>query len=205
MKSRIVFVLIIAMSLSAVTFGKISTPSFGTTSSTVRIFAPANSKTIMVKILSDLNDNVEIELEDAEGHVLYSETAEKTKSFSKHLNLVNLEAGFYTLIVKKNLVKTIQPFELTETAIKMSDEERKEKYLPNISQKGKKVDINVLLNKFSDIKVRIYDFEGRLVFEQISKQVQDLHKRFDLEKLESGAYLVEVVAEDETQYSTIKL
>ena len=162
-------------------------------------------KIISIKWEQIWNDNVEIDLEDAAGHVLYSEAAEKTKSFSKSLNLANLDAGFYTLIVKKNLVKTIQPFELTGTSVKMSDTERKEKYLPNISQKGNKVDINVLLNKIADIKVSIYDLEGRLVFEEVNKQVNDLHKRFDLEKLETGAYLVEVVAGDETQYSTIKL
>ncbi len=205
MKFRIVFSLFVALSISAISFTNASNLPVVMSGSSVKIFAVSHSKTLMVSISNNLNDAIEIELNDANGHVLYSETTEKVNTFSKRLNLNNLDAGFYTLVVKKNLVKTIQPFELTETAIKISENERKEKYLPNIVQKGNKVDVNVLLNKISDVNVRVYDIEGRLVFEQINKDVQDLHKRFDLEKLSSGVYLVEVIAGDETQYATISL
>lgn len=205
MKFRIVFSLFVALSISAISFTNASNLPVVISGSSVKIFAVSHSKTLMVSISNNLNDAIEIELNDANGHVLYSETTEKVNTFSKRLNLNNLDAGFYTLVVKKNLVKTIQPFELTETAIKISENERKEKYLPNIVQKGNKVDVNVLLNKISDVNVRVYDIEGRLVFEQINKDVQDLHKRFDLEKLSSGVYLVEVIAGDETQYATISL
>lgn len=205
MKFRIVFIFFVALSISAMSFTNASNLPVVLSGSSVKIFAVSNSKTLMVSVSNNLNDAIEIELDDANGHVLYSETTEKVNTFSKRLNLNSLDAGFYTLVVKKNLVKTIQPFELTETSIKMSENERNEKYLPNIVQKGKKVDVNVLLNKISDVNVRVYDIEGRLVFEQISKDVQDLHKRFDLEKLAAGVYLVEVIAGDETQYATVSL
>lgn len=205
MKFRIVFIFFVALSISAMSSTNASNLPVVLSGSSVKIFAVSNSKTLMVSVSNNLNDAIEIELDDANGHVLYSETTEKVNTFSKRLNLNSLDAGFYTLVVKKNLVKTIQPFELTETSIKMSENERNEKYLPNIVQKGKKVDVNVLLNKISDVNVRVYDIEGRLVFEQISKDVQDLHKRFDLEKLAAGVYLVEVIAGDETQYATVSL
>lgn len=205
MKFRIVFIFFVALSISAMSFTNASNLPVVLSGLSVKIFAVSNSKTLMVSVSNNLNDAIEIELDDANGHVLYSETTEKVNTFSKRLNLNSLDAGFYTLVVKKNLVKTIQPFELTETSIKMSENERNEKYLPNIVQKGKKVDVNVLLNKISDVNVRVYDIEGRLVFEQISKDVQDLHKRFDLEKLAAGVYLVEVIAGDETQYATVSL
>ena len=206
MKFRIVFILFVALSISAISFTNASNLPVVLSGSSVKIFAVSNSKILMVSVSNNLNDAIEIELNDANGHVLYSETSvEKVNTFSKRLNLNNLDAGYYTLVVKKNLVKTIQPFELTETSIKMSENERKEKYLPNIVQKGNKVDVNVLLDKLSDVNVRVYDIEGRLVFEQINKDVQDLHKRFDLEKLAVGVYLVEVIAGDETQYATISL
>lgn len=205
MKFRIVFIFFVALSISAMSFTNASNLPVVLSGSSVKIFAVSNSKTLMVSVSNNLNDAIEIELDDANGHVLYSETTEKVNTFSKRLNLNSLDAGFYTLVVKKNLVKTIQPFELTETSIKMSENERNEKYLPNIVQKGKKVDVNVLLNKISDVNIRVYDIEGRLVFEQISKDVQDLHKRFDLEKLAAGVYLVEVIAGDETQYATVSL
>ena len=62
-----------------------------------------------------------------------------------------------------------------------------------------------MLGNYSNIHVKIYDNEGRLVFEDTNYVVITLNKRFDLNKLSSGIYIVEVNAGDETQYATITL
>jgi len=206
MKFRIVFILFVALSISAISFTNASNLPVVLSGSSVKIFAVSNSKTLMVSVSNNLNDAIEIELNDANGHVLYSETSvEKVNTFSKRLNLNNLDAGYYTLVVKKNLVKTIQPFELTETTIVMTETERKEKFLPNIAQKGTKLDVNIMMSKYDNVHVKIYDNEGRLVFEETNYVVIALNKRFNLEKLSTGIYVVEVTAGDETQYGTITL
>ena len=173
--------------------------------SSVKISAVANTKALTVNVNNLVNDVLEVSLQDAVGVVLYSETVKNTNSFTKRLSLVNLDAGHYILVIRKNLVKTVQPFELTETSVIISENERKEKFLPNIFQKGNKLDINVLLGKYSNVHVLIYDNEGRLMFEETNYVVLDLHKRFDLSNLSTGTYLVEVIAGDEVQYSTVSL
>ena len=50
----------------------------------------------------------------------------------------------------------------------------------------------------------IFDNEGRKVFEEKNYVVFDLHKRYDLSKLSAGAYMVEVMAGDETFYYSVK-
>jgi len=205
MKSRTVFISIFAMLLNVAVFANNSERFVELAGSSVKISAVANTKAITVNVNNLLNDVLEVSLEDADGVILYTETAKNTNSFTKRLSLVNLDAGRYVLTIKKNLVKTVQPFELTATSVIISENERKEKFLPNITQKGNKLDVNVLLGKYSNVHVLIYDNEGRLVFEETNYVVLDLHKRFDLTKLGTGTYLVEVVAGEEVQYSTISL
>ena len=205
MKSRTVFISIFAMLLNVAVFANNSERFVELAGSSVKISAVANSKAITVNVNNLLNDVLEVSLEDADGVILYTETAKNTNSFTKRLSLVNLDAGRYVLTIKKNLVKTVQPFELTATSVIISENERKEKFLPNITQKGNKLDVNVLLGKYSNVHVLIYDNEGRLVFEETNYVVLDLHKRFDLTKLGTGTYLVEVVAGEEVQYSTLSL
>jgi len=205
MKSRTVFISIFAMLLNVAVFANNSERFVELAGSSVKISAVANTKAITVNVNNLLNDVLEVSLEDADGVILYTETAKNTNSFTKRLSLVNLDAGRYVLTIKKNLVKTVQPFELTATSVIISENERKEKFLPNITQKGNKLDVNVLLGKYSNVHVLIYDNEGRLVFEETNYVVLDLHKRFDLTKLGTGTYLVEVVAGEEVQYSTLSL
>lgn len=205
MKSFKFFITIFAMLLNVALFANNSERTVELAGSNVRISAVANTKAVTLNVNNLQNDVLEVSLEDAQGVVLYSETAKNTNSFTKRLSLINLEAGNYILTIKKNLVKTVQPFELTETSVIISENERKEKFLPNIVQKGKKLDVNVLLGNYSNVHVLIYDNEGRVVFEETNYVVLDLHKRFDLSKLGSGIYLVEIVAGDETQYTTVSL
>lgn len=205
MKSRTVFISIFAMLLNVAVFANNSERFVELAGSSVKISAVANTKAITVNVNNLVNDVLEVSLQDAVGVVLYSETAKNTNSFTKRLSLVNLDAGHYILVIRKNLVKTVQPFELTETSVIISENERKEKFLPNIFQKGNKLDINVLLGKYSNVHVLIYDNEGRLMFEETNYVVLDLHKRFDLSNLSTGTYLVEVIAGDEVQYSTVSL
>ncbi len=205
MKSRTIFTFLFATLLSIATFANTSERTIDLAGSKVKIVAAANTKALTINIDNLSLDAIEVSIEDSESNVLFSETAKNIPNYAKRLNLTQLETGKYKLVIKKNLVKTIQPFELTETSIVMTETERKEKFLPNIAQKGTKLDVNIIMSKYANVHVRIYDNEGRLVFEETNYVVITLNKRFDLEKLSTGIYVVEVIAGDETQYATITL
>lgn len=206
MKTRLFFVLILAITLISTTVkadnGSFSYDLGGGTN--LKISAIQNTKTVVVSLTNVTNEEVTIELEGADG-TLVTDNVKGKPTFTKKYNLVNLESGNYRVVVTKKATKTVQPFELTSKSLVLFESERKEKFLPSLNQNGTKMDVNVLLGNFSNIKVNIYDNEGRKVYDDTNYVVMLLHKRYDLSKLPSGGYVVEVVAGDETQYFPIAL
>ena len=57
----------------------------------------------------------------------------------------------------ESLVNTIM---MSATGVHISEIEKKEKFLPVVSFKDNKLDVNVLLGNFSNITVKITDNEG---------------------------------------------
>lgn len=206
MKTRLFFVLTLAITLFTNSVkadnGSFSYDLGGGTN--VKISAVQNTKAVVVSLTNVTNDQVTIALEGDQG-TLTTEVVKGKPSFSKRYNLANLESGSYTFVVTKKATKTVQPFQLTSKTVVLFESERKEKFLPSIAQNGTKLDVNVLLGNYSNIKVNIYDNEGRKVYDDINYVVLLLHKRYDLSKLPSGGYVVEVVAGDETQFFPIAL
>jgi hypothetical protein len=171
----------------------------------ISIKAIENSKTVVVSLTNSASGEMTVSLEDAFGANFVSDKVKSKMHFAKRYNLSQLEAGKYRLVVVKNSVKTIQPFELTNRAIVLNELERKDKFLPSVSQKDKKMDVNVLLGNYSNIIVTMFNNEGQKVFEDKNYVILTLNKRYDLSKVMAGTYIVEVVAGDETQYFTVVL
>ncbi len=172
--------------------------------STVKISADQNTKAVSVSI-TNIQGEVKVSLESAQGDVFYEEEVLKTPRYSKKLILSQLENGAYRLVVKRNFSKTVQPFVITDNGVTMNAAELREKLLPVVHQKGNVVDVSYLSAVATDVSVRIYDNEGKLVFEDTKPNVTQFAKRFYLTKLYGGAYVMEVRAGDETQYTTLNL
>jgi hypothetical protein len=171
----------------------------------INITAIDNSKTVVVSFNNTANGDMTIALEDINGSNYAADKVKPSTHFAKKYNLSQLESGKYRLVVTKNLVKTIQPFELTNRNVVLNELERKDKFVPTISQKDKKMDVNVLLGNYSNITVKIYTNDGKLVFENKNYVVLTLNQRYDLSKMSAGTYMVEILAGDETEHFTINL
>ena len=206
MKTRLSFILALAVSMFTTTLKADSLENiFILEGANIRITAIENSKSVMVTLNNTSTGEMTVTLEDAFGARFASDKIKPAARFAKKYNLSQLEAGNYRLVVTKNFVKTIQPFELTYRAVVLNELERKEKFLPSINQSGKNVDVNVLLGNYSNIIVKIYGNDGLTAFEDKNYVVLTLHKRYDLSKLPAGTYVVEVLAGDETQYFNVSL
>jgi hypothetical protein len=206
MKNRISSIVAIALSIFTFTAKADNVErSFKIEGTNINITAIDNSKTVMVTLTNTATGDLTVVLEDASGTKYATDAIKSSARFAKKYNLSQLEAGNYRLVVTKNAFKTIQPFELTNRAVILNELERKDKFLPTISQKDNKMDVNVLLGNYSNVIVKVYDTEGKLAFTDKNYVVLTLHKRYDLSKLAKGSYVVEVLAGDETQYFTIVL
>ena len=158
----------------------------------------SETNAVVVNIGDHKSEAVTIKIEDAYGHQLLSETVKDAQSFIKKYNVSKLEDGSYNLVVSKKTMKTVQPFQITNHTVLMSEFQKKGTFSPTVNFTEDKLNVNVLLGNYSNITVSIFDNEGRKVFDEKNYVVFDMHKRYDLSKLPKGAYWVEVMAGDET-------
>ncbi len=175
--------------------------TFDLAGTTVKISAA--QKGIIVNLGSVQRETVSIVIKDADENILINELVKETANFVKRYNMSQMPNGAYTLTVTKKTSRTVQPFEITKGGLTITELEKKEKFIPVVSYQNNKLDVNVLLGKYSNISVTIMDNEGRKVTTDKNYVVLDLHKRYNLSDLPNGAYIVEVMAGDETFYQTI--
>jgi hypothetical protein len=177
--------------------------SYDMSGTTVRI--AANAKYVIVNLGDVQKEEISIVIMDADQNTLLSETVKNVKGFTKKYNLSRLEDGQYKMIVTKKTIKTTQLFSIEKGTVKMSSEDKKEKFLPTLNFHDNKLDVNVLLGNYSNIIVKLYDNEGQAVLNESHLAEFQLNKRYDLSKLSAGVYIAEVKAGDETfSYTIIK-
>jgi Secretion system C-terminal sorting domain len=198
MTSKIFFICTLAAFLTAEPLTA-STPNVDIT--VVKVAAV--NKTLQVKIVKTLDEPFDISIEAADGTVVYNEQAAKTAVWKRY-DLRQLETGNYLLIVKNGRTKTIQPFALNFNGILITETERMTKQLPQITQVGTGINVRVYTPKKALVKVQITDNQGISVFKEETETLA-LAKHYNLNKLPSGVYFVEVEADGETQYSTISI
>jgi Secretion system C-terminal sorting domain len=153
--------------------------------------------------LGDVSEEISIRLMDDNQKVLMSESVKDVKGFIKKYNISRLDDGNYTMVITKKTIRTTQPFSIEKGMVKMSETDKKEKFLPTLSFQNDKLDVNVLLVNYSNITIKLYDNEGREVMNDKHYAEFKLNKRYDLSKLPAGAYIAEVKAGDETFSYTV--
>ena len=207
MKKFLILVMAIALTLSNTTPVKARNMerTFELLGSTVKISAEENAKAVTVTISNIQDEVVKISLESESGAVFFSEEVTKTPRYAKKLLLTELEDGAYKLVIRKSLTITAQPFVLTDAGVKLNNSDLNVKLLPVVKQKGTFVDVNYLSPSTTSVNVIIYDNEGKTVFEESDNKVTKFSKRFDLSKLPTGIYFMEVTAGGDTQYTNINL
>jgi hypothetical protein len=158
----------------------------------------STSKNIIVNLGDVQKEEITIRLVDENENSLVNETVKNVNGFTKKYNLSRLENGAYKMIITKKTIRTVQPFTILNGEIKMSSEDKKEKFLPAISFINDKLDVNVLLGNYSNIIVKLFDNEGREVMTDKHLAEFKLHKRYNLSNLQAGVYVAEITAGDET-------
>jgi hypothetical protein len=171
----------------------------------VEVKIASNAQNVIVNLGDVQNEEIKISIIDEDQKTLMSETVKNVNGFVKRYNVSRLEDGSYKMIITKKTVRTVQPFTIEKGVVKMSNMDKKEKFLPTLSFNNGKLDVNVLLGNYSNIVVKLFDNEGREVMLDKHYAEFKLNQRYDLSKLPAGTYMAEVMAGDETfSYSVTK-
>ena len=198
MKFKTFFICILAVLFTAKTWAT-DAPNFDITS----IKVSAINRTLQVTVAKTTDEAINISIETLNGTVIHEERTTQATTLKKY-DLHLLESGDYVLVVENGRTKTIQPFVLEFGSIKITESERTTKRLPQITQVTTGIDVRVYASKKTTVNVKIIDNQGISVFEE-SIDALGFAKHYNLSKLPSGVYFVEVNADNEAQYSTIVL
>lgn len=165
----------------------------------------ATKKVLTVKIQDSEISDATVSIVNTEGVEIFNETVVGTQENLRKYNLQQLEIGTYTLIVKRKRSKLIQPFAVNFENIDVLTALRETRFTPVVVLKG--TTLNVSASSFGKpgINISISDNFGLNVF---TAEYNDftLQKRYDLSKMQNGAYIVEVITYgNEVEYFPITI
>jgi hypothetical protein len=152
----------------------------------------ASQKTITVKIQDSEISDALVTIVNNEGVHIFSETVTGQAANLRKYNLQKLEIGNYTLTIKRKRSTLIQPFSVNITNIEVLSVLSQTHFTPVVALKGNFLNVSASSFGQPGINVSIIDNFGARVFEA-SYEDFTLQKRFDLTKLQNGAYVVEVI------------
>ena len=154
-------------------------------------------------VLKNLKTPTTIRLESALEGVLLEEEITNTE-YERVLNLNELSTGDYKLVVNTGVRETEQPLSITRTGLSLNINDRKLFFAPVIKTAGQLLDVSLLNNQLTTLKLKIEDAEGLLVFEDEVRNVVKVEKRYNLSKLPVGEYTVVLNVGDKSYIKTIR-
>ncbi len=169
----------------------------------ISVMVNSEAKALDVRLQHINREGYTLKLKDEQGNILAQETVKNQPSYAKRYRLNALQAGIYELTIQKSLETVVQKVALTTEGVQLL--ESKKIFTPVLYKKAKVLDINALQTKQGDMTVTIFSNEGRKMFSETHPNAVTLNKRYNLDKLPSGVYIVEIVTQDETHYDTIEL
>lgn len=154
-------------------------------------------------VLKNLRTPTTIRLESALEGVLLEEEITNAE-YARVLNLNELSTGNYKLVVSTGVRETEQPISITRTGLSLNIGDRKEFFAPVVRMNGSLLDVSLLNSNLTNLKLRIEDAEGILVYEDETRNVVKVEKRYNLSKLPVGEYTVVLNVGDKSYVKTIR-
>lgn len=154
-------------------------------------------------VVDDLASHATLQVKDLQGNILLEEGVKSVPQFAKVLNLEQLPAGNYRVVIITETRETIQPLKLTETSVEIDENQREVIYAPVVLCKNDNVDISMFNNRLTTVEVSIFAPNGDKVFTDTQRNVLKVERRYDTSKLEKGNYLVRVSTPQRTYYKDL--
>lgn len=138
---------------------------------------------------------------DTKGAVLYSENITVANIYSKSFNLESLPEGIYFLKVEDTMKETVFVFNVDDSEIVIA--EKKEKVKPIFRQKDGRVYLNLLNLDTENVKLKVYDSNDRILFNETITDELNVEKVFNFENAFKDSYTVVVSDSNNIYYETV--
>lgn len=145
----------------------------------------------------------DIRFMDTEANVIFAETITRDGVYSKKFNLSKLQNGMYYITVENALKRTSYPIHINGNDITIGRKTVNSK--PVFRTKGNMVYLNLLNTKLSNVSIKIYDNDGRLVFKEKLEEQLRIEKVFNFEKALGDSYTVMVKDGNDIYYQELSI
>lgn len=142
-----------------------------------------------------------VSIVDTNGVIIYTEEIAVANIYSKKFNLKNLPEGSYFLKVEDALKETVFAFVIDDSEIKLM--ERKENVKPVFRKKDGRVFLNLLNLEKEVVKIKVFDSDGRIVFQETITDEMLIEKVFNFEDAFKDNYTVIVKNKKNTYFEAV--
>lgn len=160
----------------------------------VHSIAFANAKAIIIKSNDWKSKSVDVQIKEASGNIILSETL-KIKNSDRKYNFKNLPDGEYSIQITDDLKIATQHFSIRKEEVKMS-QSVETIHKPFITKKDYHLDIN-LMTGGNTAFINITDINNNIVYAD-KYETATIHKRFNITSLVPGSYSMTVSIKDRT-------
>ncbi|MEO1257982.1 MAG: T9SS type A sorting domain-containing protein [Bacteroidota bacterium] len=160
--------------------------------------APIDAKSFAVYLDAAVECTAHIRIKDMGGVTLLNESYRNVTSLSKKINMTNLPIGTYFVEVEDRI--KIQAFiiRMTSSGLTVTHQPEKDYFKPLFIQKGKYVDMCMLLLPEKYATVSIFSSNGKMLLQDVVHDEASLEKRFNVSNMERGTYYFVVTTAGKT-------
>lgn len=197
MKSLIKIYLTLALFISTLTVFAGVSPDYHVT--------PNGEHSFHLQLEKPRSSDMQISLTDAFGSILWSNEVESGQTFSKLINLNNLPTGHYSLIIEDDMKIEYQSINLEVDQIITDSKMKKTIFKPVYNYHDNIVDMIILHQSASDLKLTISDTTGEDIFSEIITGSGSVQKQYDVSQLPKGTYIFRLSTNDQNFYNLVDI
>ncbi|MGB3151984.1 MAG: hypothetical protein WBB27_15105 [Maribacter sp.] len=163
----------------------------------VNLIADSDTKSLVLT-MENTSSDVDVKIMDEEAHIIYSGKL-SNGSLSRKFDLQNLKEGIYFVSTEDELKSYLYTIELDGNEMKVI--KREETFKPVFRETNDRVYMNLFNPDKSEVTIKVYDAEDRVVFSETCKDSLLVEKAFNFVNAEEGSYTIVISDNEKTYYS----
>ncbi len=144
-------------------------------------------KVLDMKMNADSNQT-HVKIIDANYEIIFYENVDSEDVYSKRFNFKSLENGTYFLSVDDALKETVFTLSIADSDISIL--KKAENFKPIYIREDDKVFMNFLNLEKEEVKITVFDSDGRTVYEEIVNDENKIEKVFNFSEAYEDTYTI---------------